>query len=198
MSTGKTKFFGRELRFLFPDCEVCRSIYLSCRFGGVKVLQQRRLLPVAETRRSCWGRNPTCKCRWSGFLRQASGDVKSLLFLIPPSANAKKKGGMPLFGKSVSVDCLMLLLDNTLKKSYTMITKGTATSGQPFWFWFSFCSKKTVTCRGGGFYFLTLIVNVNPNRWNVKVIGILSPPSGSEGQPPAVCAVPFSRFSAAK
>ena len=174
-------------------------LYRPCRFGGVKVLQQRRLLPVAETRRSCWGRNPTCKCRWSGFLRQASGDVKSLLFLIPPSANAKKKGGgMPLFGKSVSVDCLMLLLDNTLKKSYTMITKGTATSGQPFWFWFSFCSKKTVTCRGGGFYFLTLIVNVNPNRWNVKVIGILSPPSGSEGQPPAVCAVPFSRFSAAK
>ena len=65
---------------------------------------------------------------------------------------------MPLFGKSVSADCLMLLLDNTLKKkSYTMITEGTATSGQPFWF--SFCSKKTVTCRGGGFYFLTLIVS---------------------------------------
>jgi hypothetical protein len=38
-----------------------------------------------------------------------------------------------------------------------MITEGTATSGQPFWF--SFCSKKTVTCRGGGFYFLTLIVS---------------------------------------
>lgn len=41
----------------------------------------------------------------------------------------------------------MLLLDNTLKKSYTMITKGTATSGQPFWV---IVLKRTVTGQGGG------------------------------------------------
>ena len=150
-------------------------------------------------RSGCWGPQPDLQVQVV-WLPPASvgGRKKLVVFDSPVRKREKKGGGMPLFGKSVSVDCLMLLLDNTLKKSYTMITKGTATSGQPFWFWFSFCSKKTVTCRGGGFYFLTLIVNVNPNRWNVKVIGILSPPSGSEGQPPAVCAVPFSRFSAAK
>jgi hypothetical protein len=41
------------------------------------------------------------------------------------------------------------------------------------------------------------MVNVNPNKWNVKVIGIHSPPSGSEDQNRLpLFAVPC-RFSAA-
>ena len=44
------------------------------------------------------------------------GRKKLVVFDSPVRKREKKRGGMPLFGKSVSVDCLMFLLDNTLKK----------------------------------------------------------------------------------
>jgi hypothetical protein len=46
---------------------------------------------------------------------------------------------------------------------------------------------RTVTVPGGGSYFFTRMVNVNPNKWNVKVIGMYSPPFGSEGRTACRC-----------